>query len=414
MIMKPKIFTFLVLLFSVASGLSQPLPGSPLPDTITYFLQDEIITHRRLLSYNSDSTLKSIIHEKYTNSSYKFYYRDEYKYDIQGRLVKIISPKVGKEIYYNVNGLDSINITIDSTVINQVRSKRMEYTYNDKSDTLSILESNYLNGTLDQNNFRNQNFFYENELLVKKHIDNNFGKFNIHYIYNGENRLEFEDTEVEQTPDLYKWSQRIWFQYYEDGRLREKKWFKWNNNKWNYTFYKELLTYTDSTSTTNKYFDDVNIGQIFTITFNNKGQKLKEKFENLINSMQIITKAWVYNNNGSIHLYEEMTEYPNQSVFLYYEKYGYKTPDISSNNDLYSGEYLSIYPNPAAQTIYLSDPKNKLKSYRIIDISGKIIDYKEINSDHILIERNGTTAGLYYIQIQTEIGIVTKPILWVD
>lgn len=109
-----------------------------------------------------------------------------------------------------------------------------------------------------------------------------------------------------------------------------------------------------------------------------------------------------------------MTEYPNQSVFLYYEKYGYKTPDISSNNDLYSGEYLSIYPNPAAQTIYLSDPKNKLKSYRIIDISGKIIDYKEINSDHILIERNGTTAGLYYIQIQTEIGIVTKPILWVD
>ncbi|MEZ4908521.1 MAG: T9SS type A sorting domain-containing protein [Saprospiraceae bacterium] len=66
-----------------------------------------------------------------------------------------------------------------------------------------------------------------------------------------------------------------------------------------------------------------------------------------------------------------------------------------------STEYISLFPNPATNKVFLSLDKNEINDIVISDIEGRSCDFN-FNSNGNLIEINtsGLNSGLYFVEIR--------------
>ena len=71
---------------------------------------------------------------------------------------------------------------------------------------------------------------------------------------------------------------------------------------------------------------------------------------------------------------------------------------ISSNNE------FSVYPNPANSYIRVNVTQNL--NYKILDLSGSVVITGKIENKDINI--NNLSNGIYVLQLNTELGIVSK------
>ncbi len=69
---------------------------------------------------------------------------------------------------------------------------------------------------------------------------------------------------------------------------------------------------------------------------------------------------------------------------------------------------LKIYPNPASSYINLSLPNSTYKSVSIVNLLGETILVQNINSVNQQINIDNLKAGLYFIQVKNENGVLTK------
>jgi hypothetical protein len=69
-------------------------------------------------------------------------------------------------------------------------------------------------------------------------------------------------------------------------------------------------------------------------------------------------------------------------------------------------EVLSIYPNPSTSQITISNVVSPILTIKIIDISGKTI--MRINDDSNKINVSDLTKGIYFLQVQTEDGLMSN------
>ncbi|NOX48088.1 MAG: T9SS type A sorting domain-containing protein [Chlorobi bacterium] len=70
---------------------------------------------------------------------------------------------------------------------------------------------------------------------------------------------------------------------------------------------------------------------------------------------------------------------------------------------------IKVFPNPAKDVISISSPL-KIQSIVILDMIGKQILVKEVNQESINLNISGLDSGLYFVNLKTEEGIVTKKI----
>jgi hypothetical protein len=88
-----------------------------------------------------------------------------------------------------------------------------------------------------------------------------------------------------------------------------------------------------------------------------------------------------------------------------------RTTSLTEDTEL--EEAITIYPNPGNElNVNINAEKPELTTIKILDVTGKIIDSiaKNINTgnNNILIDTETLADGTYFIQLQSEMGIVTK------
>jgi len=93
------------------------------------------------------------------------------------------------------------------------------------------------------------------------------------------------------------------------------------------------------------------------------------------------------------------------------------TVNVNKNSDI---EYLSskynIFPNPSSGVIVVENSyylNTKLENIRvnILNISGKIIKSTVLDKKNMLIDLSNYSKGVYFITIQSKLGLITKKIL---
>ena len=75
------------------------------------------------------------------------------------------------------------------------------------------------------------------------------------------------------------------------------------------------------------------------------------------------------------------------------------------------GVELSLYPNPMSEssTLKINNRFNAAISVQLIDPSGKMVrNYGSVTTDKLLIDRNGISAGMYFVQISDKDRILTR------
>ena len=72
---------------------------------------------------------------------------------------------------------------------------------------------------------------------------------------------------------------------------------------------------------------------------------------------------------------------------------------------------IAIYPNPAKDFVKVSTVNGQQSTVRVYNSLGMLIEEIEINSNEIEINTSGYNAGIYFINIQTEDGNVTKKVI---
>ena len=72
---------------------------------------------------------------------------------------------------------------------------------------------------------------------------------------------------------------------------------------------------------------------------------------------------------------------------------------------------IAIYPNPARDFVKLSANSYQLSTVRVYNCLGMLVEEIEVNSSEVEINTSGYNAGIYFINIQTTEGNVTKKII---
>ena len=251
------------------------------------------------------------------------------------------------------------------------------------------------------------------------------GKSKISYEYES-NLLKFETNQHWDNVNN-NWIQGLRFEYLyldNDSKPDVKQFYQFINNQYVKINAKNEYFYTD-TSFTEVFRQNANYFDRSVTTIKNSKQQeiLVESIEycpNLAIYKPGTRKVTNYLPNGAIDKileYETVNEcIVKDTLFKELRKiiYGYKQEinSVEDKSDLMFD--FRAYPNPATQIIQISDSKLNIHSINVFDAKGIIIQSQEVNSDQFTLERKGTPAGLYYLQIQTDKGIVTKPIIWQD
>ncbi len=85
--------------------------------------------------------------------------------------------------------------------------------------------------------------------------------------------------------------------------------------------------------------------------------------------------------------------------------------NVVSAIDKILGSKILIYPNPADRQLRISAPNIQLKNYQIYNLSGQQVASEKFDEFSDAIDVSRFDAGMYLLQIQTQIGIAVKKII---
>ena len=87
----------------------------------------------------------------------------------------------------------------------------------------------------------------------------------------------------------------------------------------------------------------------------------------------------------------------------------YSTASLSTPN--FESKSFSVYPNPTNESWAISSNSQKMKSIEIYDLLGKKVKSLKPNSTDVNIDASNLNAGVYTINIATDLGIISKKLV---
>lgn len=81
---------------------------------------------------------------------------------------------------------------------------------------------------------------------------------------------------------------------------------------------------------------------------------------------------------------------------------------LSNERDVLKDSDITVFPNPAKNLLNVVSESQQIKSVEIIDLNGRIIKTKKINSNNISIEIESIESGVYILKVNNEAGNISK------
>jgi len=82
---------------------------------------------------------------------------------------------------------------------------------------------------------------------------------------------------------------------------------------------------------------------------------------------------------------------------------------IEENDPIAAG--VELFPNPAHDQFTVVSSAAVVRFFEIFDINGRMVRNATVNSDRIVMDRNGLEAGVYFVQLHFESGTVTRRVV---
>jgi len=82
---------------------------------------------------------------------------------------------------------------------------------------------------------------------------------------------------------------------------------------------------------------------------------------------------------------------------------------IPENDPIAAG--VELYPNPANDRFTVISSAAAIRNFEMFDINGRLVRASSVNSDRVVIERQGLDAGVYFVQLQYAQGSVTRRVI---
>ncbi|MBK7698323.1 MAG: T9SS type A sorting domain-containing protein [Saprospiraceae bacterium] len=302
-------------------------------------------------------------------------------------------------------------------------TKIYNFLYNQNQDTISITETN---SNADSTYIYRLDEFQYNSSNKKEFwcLKNKYGKFKTEYYYYNDGKLERSD-EYYLVNGEYKGSRRFSYTYNADNKIEEIKIYSYSQSTqtWTFTSQYDKFEYTDTSNVRNTYYGGQTPGRIFKELFNHQGQIVvfqEENYSNVVNKFNT-TKldSTYYNSDGSLNriVRKEGNLHAQDNILILVtsDEYRYKKPDINSTNSTLLATSISVFPNPASESVTLTLPDD-LQVYKatLYTASGLEVNQYIPSSTTLIIEKQTKSAGIYYLKLTTNEGIVTKPIVFLE
>lgn len=97
-----------------------------------------------------------------------------------------------------------------------------------------------------------------------------------------------------------------------------------------------------------------------------------------------------------------MTGAPTDGSVITFKRY------YTTVNDVQDSKHALLYPNPASECVYLNIDGGKQVNVRVVDVSGAEVFSNIYNSGNVAIPLANISNGLYFVQLQTPDGVMTK------
>lgn len=81
---------------------------------------------------------------------------------------------------------------------------------------------------------------------------------------------------------------------------------------------------------------------------------------------------------------------------------------LSNERDVLKDNDITVFPNPAKNLLNVVSESQQIKSVEIIDLNGRIIKTKKLNSNNISIEIESIESGVYILKVNNEAGNISK------
>ncbi len=73
-----------------------------------------------------------------------------------------------------------------------------------------------------------------------------------------------------------------------------------------------------------------------------------------------------------------------------------------------NGFTLSVYPNPASGIVSIASSE-KITDVRIVDVTGRVVLQRAVNSEQVTVDVSGLSSGVYFVtlrQVQGDVRVV--------
>jgi hypothetical protein len=425
----------LVLVITNSRLSSQPLPSSPLPDTITHFK-----SYREIYEFNTDKTIKNIKTYWYWPDSLpytRFGFGLINTYDNDKKIkedyvIKNENDLIGqlrKTYVYNKQGLDSIithyNFQYNAWIGNKI------YTYEYDSSNRLIYKKETNSNTTATYPVSIENWQYNSLGQLIKNASETYNNETAVLINKSRTEYEYDSLGLKVKTNQYwdavanDWVNGFKYEYKypnKDSLCYIEQWFNFNpqTQMWvklnaNKEFKLGDLIETETFRQRSDYYD----WQV-TRLYNAKKQLLSDERRELCPTLSIYKirekKVTNYNSDGSLHAYDEYAgkgcNVIDSTLILQPRiTYGYKKA-ASANEEIKYIPVIDIYPNPASYDVNIESKESEMNSITLMDNMGATLKKYYPSSHQFNIARNEFSAGLYFLRIQTVKGVVTKSILF--
>jgi hypothetical protein len=404
------------------------------PDTIDSYSKFAIreaplsLSSRRIVSYtnfNKEDSARLYLYDTITKS-FTLLLTEYYKYDASNRITERIYGTIQRQrLYYNQSGLDSLSIVENRTGQEWTPSVTYESKYNANNDIIFFESKQAINGKFVKN-FEHTSKYDENAQLIEFNVtsylinEQNPVQRRLNYVYtHKDGRLSTEISKDKNylTADTM-WSAPYKYDYIytnSDEKVDQKIASKFDVTT-NMFLATDTIRYT---YTANSVLEEYSKSRFFYKYDDNDNQIARKiEFKRDDNTWVTIDEYFfIYENDKIISketYYLDLSDTIQVPFLTSKQLYKYKKVSNIEDKNINDDVSIKVYPNPSQNSVFIDCGNMAVRTVSLYDRQGQKVKAFDEPNPLIKIDRDDLPMGIYYVMIETERGLITKPIYFID